>query len=370
MPPTQTRRRTPQQQVAQPETVDTQRNRQPRGNAFAQTRLQGGQAGQTGAGTGAGQNTKQQQTPVQVSGTLQNALDIVSDGTHFNNVERLSYLSASAPNPAASQDVRVFGSINVTGPADQTVSAVRLDVIQGGKVVTTANLDGERSGLVGKPLGQKGLNAQQSGAKRKSRGTADGGNLYIPLFRLGTTQLANINASNDGSLTLKVVVQTSGGQEASFSQDVQILTRYTGARYGQDRDPEEGGDDWTLPSVKTVVDHFASTIPGFSVNDMSHMNGGDTPDHQSHETGTSADFVFDGFDRFDKDTAARLADILHDQTYGSRVRLIYVTFGRDFGAVVEKWNKDNPNRNLNRVQNIGGHRDHFHMEVNPQATGG
>lgn len=222
------------------------------------------------------------------------------------NNETLRFLS-STPHPYFGGNTRIHGTVTVEGNAQDELQSLVLEVIQNGAVVATGTLAPTPAATL--------LSAFGSAERRQ---------ITQPqlLFNIPSVQLGGIDASDDGTLGLRVLTRTSQGQEATRdAQAVQILVRYTGNnRYGG-RDAVVGGDDWVRPSVLLLL----SQVVGVDYGDMSNMNGGQFAPHKSHGDGLNVDGSYAGYN--DRDAAAAQIMIGHlNSAYGSRIMRVFVTY--------------------------------------------
>ena len=175
----------------------------------------------------------------------------------------------------------------------------------------------------------------------------------------------------DCFLGLRVRVSTQNGLTARRDyDDVQLLVRYRGAlRYGN-RDEDRGGDDWILPSVRTILDHFAALAADFRVGDISNMNGGSfAPDHAAHGIGRDVDAHFNNYNNLDANVAQRMIDFLNDVTYGSNITRVYVTFQQTnddpFWNTIKDVVLNDGRRAKDVITPLAGHDTHFHWRITP-----
>jgi len=258
----------------------------------------------------------------------------------------LSYLSASA-HTYFGGNTRVHGTIKIKGPKDDTLTEVKLEVLENGSVIATGTLaSAAASALLNKPFG-------------------DAGELSIAsqqlLFEIPGSQLQAANQAANGVLTLRVKAKSSSGDDAEKDGGTKTkLVRYAGAsRYGNGRDEAVGGDDWAKPGVKTFVDG----TNGFTWGDFSNMNGGPFAPHSIHRTGNSADGWFSNYNARNAATAASI--IGHLNTYGARITTVYVTFAANsaFATAIANVTLNDGRAAKNVIRNFGGHTTHFHWEM-------
>ena len=93
------------------------------------------------------------------------------------------------------------------------------------------------------------------------------------------------------------------------------------------------------------------------------MNGGPFPPHGSHQTGNSVDGWFAGYNERNAATAATI--IGHLNTYGARIRAVYVTFapGSEFANAIANVTLNDGRAATSVIRNVPGHETHFHWEV-------
>jgi hypothetical protein len=274
----------------------------------------------------------------------------------------LNYLSTAA-HTYFDGNTRIHGTVTVEGAKDDELNSLVLEVLEGGAVVATAKLaDSAKQSLL-----------QAFGDDEKVEITTS-----QLLFELPSGQAANVDGSSNGTVTLraKATSKNEGEPATKDSGAVQKLVRYTGGnRYLPDDagncsdEPSYpcGGDAWVKPSVKTVAAHFS----GISWGDFSNMNGGRFPKHGSHQTGNDIDGDFAAYDALNAATAAIIIGHLNDPTYGSRIKLVFVTFKDAKGSItqLEFWNaiKDvtlKDGRAASAViRHAKGHGGHFHWRV-------
>jgi len=258
------------------------------------------------------------------------------DGLH------LRHLSASA-HPFFGNNTRVHGTITIQGPRDGTLQDITLEVLEGG-VIARGTL----------PAALRDTLLTQFGDDEEIRLSAS-----QLLFEIPAAQLAAANQAANGQLTLRIRARSSDGETAEKDAgSVTKLVRVTGiTRYGEDRDLEEGGDDWAKPTVRT----FINGTTGLSWNDFSNMNGGRFQPHSSHQTGNDVDGRFAGY--LARDAATAAAIIGHLNTYGSRIQLVGVTFTPAFAAAIAGVTLNDGRRATDVIRNWASHVDHFHWRM-------
>lgn len=333
--------------------------------------------------------------------------NIKIDSVVFHDDQRptQTMTALSAQRPKADEDgvsdVFVWGTFRAVGPKTESISDVRLDIVQGGRKVATGSLyDGRRADIIGKSFssGAKnprdkstGVLSQQAKTFKGKSGTPEQKmSSTMPLFRIPPAELDKIDVSKNDKLTLRLVITSSSGLESTYEhpQPMTLLARYPSddqhSRY-PGIDPEEGGDHWIQPAARDALKHYQAKIPGLSVGDLSNMNAGDTPDHQTHETGMSADVKWWPAGDLPTTMAEEavtilLRDILADSTYGASVQRIYATReGTYIGKAIAKVVKANPawKSHAERIVHASNHLNHFHIDFKPNtapatapATGG
>ena len=257
---------------------------------------------------------------------------------------RLAYLSASN-HTYFGGNTRVHGTLTVKGDAEDSLTELRLEVLEGGAVVATGTLAAGLTGTLYRAFGESG-EIQLATSQL--------------LFEIPAAQLAGVNQDTNGNLTLRVQARSQRGEtaERDFGAVTKLVRVDTAPRYGG-RDTARGGDDWVKPGVRTLVQGTTHTW-----GDFSNMNAGSfAPDHQTHRTGNSADGWFTNYNVRDAGTAATI--IGHLNTHGLRISRVYVTFTPTSAfATAINGVVLNDGRQANQViRNVGGHGTHFHWEV-------
>lgn len=306
-------------------------------------------------------------TTVQVEGAVSNVadnlfdsqlrIDFVKQGKlaipalDLNDIDNsnLRFLSASDQNIYFGGNTLINGTLDFKGNAEDSLSSVKLEILAGGAVVATANLTkSAESKLLGVEFGDdETLSFGSSGR----------------LFELSAAQAGNIPRQTDTTVTLRVAATSAGGETATKDFGaVQVLDRYLGQnRYGQ-RDGEQGGDDWALPSTIDIVEHFANQI---TVNDFSNMNGGTFSPHKSHQDGRHVDGWYSGYNSRDAAAAQTMIGLLNDDTYGDRIQTAYVTYDRGnvndpFWTTIQNVALDDGRSAADVIRPLAGHDTHFH----------
>ena len=278
--------------------------------------------------------------------------DLAISSLKLNDIDNasLQYLSVG-DHTYFGGNTRVHGTIAIEGKSDDKLSSLVLEVVQNGSVVATAQLSAAAQ------------------AKLLSKNFGDSGKLEITaselLFELSSAESTKVDASANGTVVLRVKADSTSGQTATKEFGVvQILTRYTASnRYGGRDGADHGGDDWVLPSVKTVIEHFS----GITVGDISNMNGGKFSPHAGHQNGAEFDGHFAGYNDRDADTAATMIAYLNDDTYGSRITLVYVTYTKTannaFWNAIKDVTLDDGRKAADVIRPASGHGTHFHWNI-------
>jgi len=265
----------------------------------------------------------------------------------------LDYLSVDPNHDHFGGNTRLNGSITVKGEEDHRLQNVVLEIIQDGNVAAEAELTtAARGQLIGTTFGTDkkiAISANQL------------------LFQLSNSEAAGVDISQNGTLSFRVRATASNGDEATFDVPgtVEIMTRFEPTRTYGGADEHRGGDEWTLPSLIPLLEHFDDQL---TFGDISNMNGGTfQPDHATHRDGVSVDAWFEGYNARNAATAAQLIEFLNDDTYGSQIRQIYATFnpapGNAFFDAIDGVVLDDGRQAVNVFRNVAGHDTHFHMEL-------
>jgi hypothetical protein len=166
-------------------------------------------------------------------------------------------------------------------------------------------------------------------------------------------------------LGLRVRVTTAGGVEASRDYgEVGKLVRFRGENRYEDRDDARGGDDWIVPSALALLEHFGDAIV---IGDISDMNAGPFPPHETHQSGVDIDGWFFGYNERDAATAATLIGHLNDPVTGSRIVLVYVTYEQadtdPFWLAIRDVTLADGRAARDVILPYPGHDTHFHWRV-------
>lgn len=259
--------------------------------------------------------------------------------------EPLRFLSADE-HPYFEGYTLVHGALQIGGAG--ALSDVVLEVLEDGDVVATGELvEAAREQLLGL-FDASGL-----------RSTAGVG----PLFRIDSTQFQAVDRDSDGWLTLRVRVTTSEGEEEvrEYGTEVGKLVLYWGEnRYILDEE-DRGGNDWTQPSVRDIMNDWLEV----QIGDFSDMNGGPYPPHVSHQTGLDVDVWFPGYNEMDAFTAETLLGHIDGQPWTARLDLVYATFeplpGNPFWDVIAGYTLSDGRPATAVILPEEGHTGHFHL---------
>jgi len=260
----------------------------------------------------------------------------------------LQYLSL-ASHPFLDGSVVVHGTISLVGVGQPT--DVVLEVMVSDVVIATGTLTESASAILLQPF--------------DSRAT-----LTIPfsqpLFDISPDQLALLDTSGaeNQELLLRVRASASDGREAGVEVvRVQQLVRYTADnRYfvGEDL---QGGNDWVLPSVRTLLEAFE----GVQLGDISNMHGGSFPPHVTHQEGRDADLWFPGYNELDAAAAITLLALIDNPGDIERIEVIYVAYeqiaGNAFWSELEGVVLSDGRSAETVIQPEADHTGHFHLRL-------
>jgi hypothetical protein len=255
---------------------------------------------------------------------------------------------STAAHPYFNGNTRIHGTVTVEGASDDELESLVLEIIQGGAVVATAQLSQSvQETLIG-PFGD----AEKVEITNSQL-----------LFELPSDEAANVNGTQDGTLTLRASAKSTKGEEATktFETPIHLLVRYTANnRYGP-RNGNQGGDDWVKPGLKAIVEHYE----GITLSDFSNMNGGNNyPPHSSHRCGNDVDGRFEGYSARDAATAATIIGQLNDSPFGSGILMVFVTYEKKdtnlFWTAIKDVELDDGRRARDVIRDESGHGNHFH----------
>ncbi|XOZ34584.1 carboxypeptidase-like regulatory domain-containing protein [Halomonadaceae bacterium KBTZ08] len=243
-------------------------------------------------------------------------------------------------------NTRVHGTVTVEGPSDDGVADLKLEVIQGGTVVATADLASGAARSLQQSFGEDG---------RIEIGTSQ------LLFELASTQASNVDVSQNGTLTLRARATSVNGETTTRDLgSVVLLANFDGGNRYPSRDPGVGGDSWAQPNLLGIVNN----LPGTFWNDFSNMNGGPFPPHSTHRGGQDADGWFRSYNARDAGTAQRLIELLNTSS-GSDITSVLVTYQRSpngpFWQAIKDVTLDDGREAKNVILRASGHATHFHI---------
>lgn len=281
---------------------------------------------------------------------MSRAFNIVSAELRDIDGGALRYLSVDGESSQG--DTRINGTVEIKGGRNDRIDYLRLEIIQDGEPVTL--IDASRS-------------AKQLFQKFGDDKTVSVNN-FADLFRLSPSEQARFDVSENDNLSFRLHAQTVSGLYDVFNirPSVQILTEHLPTRFGKDRDRDEGGDAWMLPSLVPFVDWFDTLYPELKFNDFSNMNGGHFRLHDAHRKGRSIDLQYDGYlDGITAKDARQLIEYINDDYYGKDIAECYVTFkrGGSFEKYINSHKLDNEKLASSVIKFREGHEDHFHWEV-------
>lgn len=260
---------------------------------------------------------------------------------------KLSYLSADAHN-YFDGFTRINGTITLEGEEADKITEIYLQLMDGNTQLGRAELSTQAaSKLLNKKFGKSGKISLKT---------------PILLFKIFPSVLSGLNSTEDRGFSLVIQAKTAKGQTAHTSLgSVKQLVRFDGTARYDGRDEASGGDDWVLPSLRTV----ANQLSGVTWGDFSNMNGGGFPPHSLHRDARSADGWVAGYNQLNAETAESLISLLNSAA-GNRIHFIYARFNRSPGNAF--WQAIS-GRHLNNGRPVdrvilpdGEHGTHFHVE--------
>lgn len=259
----------------------------------------------------------------------------------YLSIDNHSYFNGTVP---------VYGKITIKGAADDKLTALNLEVLKDGNVISSTSL----TAAVQSQL------FQTFGSDEKVEITS-------------TTLLFEIPASSplasDGKVLLRLSAETEDGESTSKDYgSVPNLRLYTGTnRYGG-RDADKGGDDWALPST---VAYTGTLNSAWTFGDFSNMNGNVFSPHATHRDGIDMDVWFTGYNNRDATVANTLIDFLNS-SLGSGVDAIYVTYTTNssdvFYNAIKNVTLNNGYKATDIIRPVTGHTTHFHIKLKVNAT--
>jgi len=260
---------------------------------------------------------------------------------------QLSFISGDA-HPYFDHFTRINGTVTIEGEKDDSVQDLELQLLDGTTVVTTAK-----------------LSTQAASKLKKKFGKAGKVEIAAPMlmFKIFPNDTTALNGEDDRSFALRMKATSKKGKTAEFNLGkADLLVLYHGTARYDPRDENVGGDDWLLPSIRTIVNGFS----GVTWGDFSNMNGGRFYPHSEHTVGRSADGWIDGYNQMNADTAESLINLLNS-TSGRHVQRMYARFSRSSSSPF--WNviRDRKLSNGRPVANViipdSEHGTHFHLEL-------
>lgn len=278
-------------------------------------------------------------------------------------IEPLRYLSASPHSYNSGADLGatlVAGELRIVGEPSDTVAAIRLEVLDGGRVVGLGQLVPAASSALLGPLSRGGR-------------FYDSGN--EPLFRIPSSSFTAVRQDLDGTVHLRLVVEFAGGSSRQFEHSTsptKLLKLPLGnaTRYN-DRDAEGcvgadppmqcGGDDWALEHTLRFVQQAG---PTYSWNDFSNMNGGVFRNHAEHRAGLDIDGWFAGYNQRGALAANQLIGLVNSNL--TRIQRVLVTFTPEFESVINTTDLADGRPASQVFKTARRHTTHFHVDLNPR----
>jgi len=259
----------------------------------------------------------------------------------------LRYLSA-ANHPYFNAATRVHATFKLTGPAATKLADLELHVLQGGVLKARGPLATALAPTLYRNFGTSGIELASARLA----------------FEIPANELATVDATRDGPLSLKLVAKADDGSSAEKNLgQVPLLTRWTGAdRYGG-RDEHRGGDDWLMVMGREVCNSVSA-----SWGDFSNMNAGSfAPDHRSHSSGLDADGWYSGYNAIDAAAAVKMIALLNSPGVAANVEYVLVSHTPRSGNAFYDAYKDvtliDGRKAKNVIRNYAGHDTHFHWSM-------
>ena len=270
---------------------------------------------------------------------------------------QLTNLSAD-DHPYFEKFTYINGTIRIEGEADDALTNLELQIIQGTEVLKSAKLSTAASKKIVKKFGKAGFVEIKN---------------PILMFKLFPNDAASFDSETDKTYSLRLHATSKKGQVSDFDgPSVGLLVRYKGGNRYDPRDELVGGDDWVKPSVRK----YATNLSGLSFGDFSNMNGGRFPPHDEHDRGESIDAWFAGYNSRNGDVARQIIAMLGGTqgnpsgvTGGSRIRSVLVAYSRSEGSSFYNAIRGvtlRDGRQADRVISPNSeHVTHFHMTIAP-----
>jgi hypothetical protein len=261
--------------------------------------------------------------------------------------------------PALGSNTLVDGTLTVSGDADDQLTDVKLEVLDGSAVIATSDLQTSALPFLNRPFGS----AQQ---------------LIVgpSLFKIPSDQFGPLSQDANHEFTLRVrAISAKGGDATSVYGKVKQLSRYMAENRYPSRDPGNctglpvdyrcGGDDWALPEVRRFIEQYENV----AWNDFSNMNGGPFPPHSSHDLGVDVDGWFDGYDNRNASVATKLIEMVNRGKERS-VRVVYVKFTPEFQNAITNVKLADGRPATQVFHNDAGHGGHFHFRLSEHPVMG
>ncbi len=188
---------------------------------------------------------------------------------------------------------RIYGTIDIAGAYGAQVESIKLQIIQNGIVVVEQPLAS---------CAKKNFEESNTLTSFLSKNESLVGHLFaIPLPTVGINTYPGSTVDLVVKLTLK-----RAGPNVVLSNPIRLKTlvvpaigksRYYGKVDYYDMSEgsylRTGGDKWILPGYASILESMMSRLPGWNINDLAKLNGGEFPGHFGHSTGHEGDFRFD-----------------------------------------------------------------------------
>ncbi|MBD2438395.1 glucosaminidase domain-containing protein [Nostoc sp. FACHB-110] len=161
-------------------------------------------------------------------------------------------------------------------------------------------------------------------------------------------------------------LQAANAPKWVIMPDSDLQNGFVNAELAQTNDQHDFGTHWLANAIKDIAQDYhqnyrrtrPNTAP-FAINDVSLPHGGDTPDHQGHETGMMCDVflpkkdgsfggIFWTSPQYDQEAARAILQSIRRQ------KLVRVVFFNDRQLIAE-----------GLCQAASGHDHHIHFEINP-----
>lgn len=285
----------------------------------------------------------------------------------------LTNISLGQRDPTSGR-TEIWGTLRFSGTADRRISSVFLDVKDtlNGPARVSVPLDPAISGLLNVPIPAGGLT---TGPPRR-------------LFDFSDGQMQQFTRTDEERLFLRVRATDDTGAPVVISGNnalrvQKLVDAFPGLSRAPERDSDQctdkgvslawycRGDGWGRPRVQaTLLTATAAlaAVPGAQVllktGDISNLNGGHFPPHNSHIRGTNVDLDFDGYDVRDAAAARKVVQVANTLAVAARqygIELTTILFGSSprFEAELATLQVDGrPATDF--IKPYTGHKDHFH----------